>query len=99
MTTTESAVRVLELPASLDIQHAAALHAQLAPELSAASLSLSAAAVDRVHTAGLQVLAAFVQTRSRAGQATVWQSPSASLRQAAARLGISALLGLPATVA
>lgn len=89
----------LELPASLDIAQAAALHAQLAPQLDAPALTLSAAAVERVHTAGLQVLAAFVQTRSHAGRATAWHAPSAPLCQAASRLGLAALLRLPATAA
>lgn len=85
------------LPAELEIAQASALHALLLPHLEAPALRLSAAAVDRVHTAGLQVLAAFVRTRGQAGRATAWHEPSAPLCRAAATLGLSALLGLPAT--
>lgn len=85
----------LALPAVLGIEQAAALHAQLAPLLDhAGPVTLEGAEVERLHTATLQVLAAFVRTRHKAGRATAWQAPSLALRQAAARLGLEPLLGL-----
>ena len=85
----------LNLPADLGIEKAAELHALLAPYVDAPGpVALAASGVSRLHTAGLQVLAAFVRTRAAAGRATVLQDPSTELRGAAARLGLAAHLGL-----
>lgn len=97
--TAAPSAETVALPASLDIAQAAALHAQLLPHLDVPALRLGADCVDRVHTAGLQVLASFVRTRHQAGRATAWDAPSASLCRAAAALGLTALLGLPVTAA
>jgi len=83
------------LPATLGIEQAAALHALLAPAVGQpAAVTLAAADIERLHTATLQVLAAFVRTRRDAGRSTAWQGPSLALRQAAARLGLESVLGL-----
>lgn len=97
MTDTDVPAAALVLPDSLDIAQAAALHALLLPQLETPALSLGAGAVQRVHTAGVQVLASFVRTRSQAGRRTTWDAPSEILCRAAARLGLTALLGLPKT--
>lgn len=87
----------LGLPAELGIENAAALRALLAPRLADEGVVvLAAAGVARLHTAGLQVLAAFVSSRAAAGRGTVLDNPSAELRSAAARLGLVPLLGLGA---
>jgi anti-anti-sigma regulatory factor len=87
----------LELPPDLGIEQAAALHALLASRLDEAGpVTLAAGGVTRLHTAGLQVLAAFCATRAAAGRATVLDHPSAELRAAAARLALGPLLGLAA---
>jgi len=83
------------LPADLGIEQAARLHALLSPHFEdAAPVTLAAGGVSRLHTAGLQVLAAFVSGRAAAGRATTLDNPSTELRSAAARLGLSRVLGL-----
>lgn len=88
---------LLSLPADLGIEDAAALKALLAPRYDdEAAVTVGAAAVTRLHAAGLQVLAAFFHGRAANGRVTELESPSAELRAAAARLGLGPLLGLPA---
>lgn len=83
----------IELPAELSIAHLEPLRAELAlAAATAAPIVLSAAAVERVDTAALQLLCALVV----AGHAVQWQSPSARLVQAAELLGVIAHLGLQA---
>ena len=87
----------LKLPADLGIENSAALHALLAPHLAdTAPVTLAAGEVTRLHAASLQVLVAFVRSRTKAGQATAWQEPSAELRAAAQKLGLVSMLGLSA---
>ena len=89
----------LALPEDLGIERAGELHASLAPHVDAAAVTLDGSGVGRVHTAGLQVLLAFVHTRAAAGRATRWRAPSPALRKGAASLGLQELLALPAAVA
>lgn len=87
----------LSLPADLGIENAAALKALLAARYDdEGSVTVGAAAVTRLHAAGLQLLAAFFHGRAANGRATALESPSAELRAAASRLGLGPLLGLPA---
>ena len=55
---------------------------------------LDAAAVQRVDTAALQLLAAFIRDRRLAGRAVRWQAPSAALAGAARLLGMGPMLQL-----
>jgi hypothetical protein len=83
------------LPADLGIEHAATLHATLAPLLATLEpVSLAAHDVRRLHTASLQVLVAFVRERAAAGGPTTWRDPPALLRENAIRAGLDAALGL-----
>jgi anti-anti-sigma regulatory factor len=85
------------LPADLGIEHAAALHATLAPLLATTEpVVLVAHDVCRLHTASLQVLAAFVRDRAAAGGPTLWRNPPAVMRESVSRLGLEAVLGLAA---
>lgn len=87
--------RTVALPAEFGIEGAAALHQRLAPHVAAAGcIELLAPALPRVHSAALQVLAAFFQTRAEAGRATAWREPPAALRSSAAQLGLESVLGL-----
>ena len=87
------------LPADLGIEHAAALHTTLSPLLATtAPVELVARDVSRVHTASLQVLAAFVRERTSAGGPTTWRDAPALLRESAMQIGLAAALGLTATV-
>ena len=83
------------LPADLGIEHASALHTALSPLLATLEpVALVGPAVSRLHTASLQVLAAFVNERASAGGSTSWRQPSALLRESAIRAGLDATLGL-----
>lgn len=83
------------LPAEFGIEGAAALHARLAPHVTATGrVVLEAPAPTRTHMAALQVLAAFFNTRAEAGFTTGWREPPATLRTCAARLGLESVLGL-----
>jgi hypothetical protein len=84
----------LDLPEDFGIEHASALRALLAPHVGADAVALGGANVHRLHTAGLQLLAAFIATRAAEGRATRWHEPSPELRGAAARLGLDVALGI-----
>jgi len=86
------------LGADLGIEAASDLKQQLAPHLAQSDeLVLDAAAVQRVHTASLQVLFSFFLERAKAGHRTAFADSSASFRDAARLLGLEAELGLVAT--
>ena len=83
------------LPAEFGIEGAAALHALLAPYVTASGrVVLDAPEPSRTHMAALQVLAAFFRTRAQAGGITAWHEPPATLRTNAAQLGLESVLGL-----
>jgi hypothetical protein len=94
-----SKVRKVSLPSRFGIEAAADLHARLAPHVDAREpVEIEVAAPDRVHTAALQVLAAFFRTRADAGRATRWRDPPAIVRDSATQLGLETALGLAATL-
>ncbi len=82
----------------LGIEAATDLKQHLAPHVAqAGSLALDAGAVQRVHTASLQVLCSFVRQREQAGLRTDFSAVSQSFRDAARLLGLGPQLGLTAT--
>jgi anti-anti-sigma regulatory factor len=82
---------------SLDIAQVQTLHATLREALARAQpVALDAAAVQRVDTAALQVLAAFVRTAQARGVAVSWRTVPESLTRAAGLLGLRDVLGLAA---
>ncbi len=83
------------LGSDLGIETATDLKQQLVPHLAQPGpLLLDAGSVQRVHTASLQVLCTFFRDRASAGHATAFSESSASFRDAARVLGLSAQLGL-----
>lgn len=79
----------------LGIEAAADLKALLLPHLeSKRSVSIDASAVERVHSASLQLLFAFVRDRDQAGRKTSIDGATKPLLDAARLLGMSAALGL-----
>ncbi|RPE80839.1 STAS domain-containing protein [Vulcaniibacterium tengchongense] len=85
----------LPLPADLGIEHVADLQARLRPHLDDdAPLALAGERVERVHTAGLQVLHAFVRDRAARGLRTVVADASPVLAEAARRLALAESLGI-----
>ncbi len=59
-------------------------------------VTLDIAGLQRIDTAGLQVIAAFVRERSAHGLRVEWRGSSAPLAKAARLLGLASLLNLPA---
>ncbi len=87
----------LVLPADCTLRQATALQSSLlALQPGPQGATLDGAAVQRVDTAGLQLLAAFAQDEAKAGRTLAWSGASQVLREAGARLGLLAVLSLPA---
>jgi len=59
-------------------------------------VTLDVAALQRIDTAGLQLITAFVRERAGAGRAVEWQGTAPVLMTAAQLLGLTSLLKLPA---
>lgn len=85
---------VATLNQDLGIEACVELKQMLAGHLDAPQLQLDAGAVERVHTASLQLLAAWWLARTAARHQTTWSACSDALRSAAGTLGLSAVLGL-----
>ena len=60
------------------------------------SVTLDIGAVQRIDTAGLQVIAAFIRERESHGRQVQWRGHAPALEAAAKLLGLGALLKLPA---
>jgi len=58
---------------------------------------LDAASVERVDTATMQLLCAFVRERAANNRSVAWHGVSTALSEAARLLGVQSLLGLPAS--
>lgn len=87
----------LSLQADLGIEQVADLQAALQSHFDDAVLELSGAEVRRVHTAGLQLLHAFVRDRAARGRITTITHPSPTLVEAARLLALAASLGVDST--
>lgn len=86
----------IELGTDLGIERASELKDQLLTQLeSGRSVVLDGSQVERVHGAGLQLLAAFVREREEAGRKTRIDAPSPALVDAARVLALTTALGLP----
>lgn len=86
----------IELGSDLGIERASDLKDQLLAQLeSGRSVVLDGSQVERVHGAGLQLLAAFVREREEAGRKTRIDAPSPALVDAARVLALTTALGLP----
>jgi len=86
------------LNADLGIETAADLQRQLMPSLHQVQpVLLDASRVQRLHTAGLQVVCALFMSRQRAGLETRWTAVSDILRDAANHLGLAAIFELADT--
>ena len=85
------------LAADLGIEHADALKDDLMGALAANQpVVIDGASVERLHSAAIQVLCAFVRDRRSAGLEVQWGSTSQCLREAAELLGVERMLGLQA---
>jgi ABC-type transporter Mla MlaB component len=89
----------LSLQADLGIEHVAELQAALLPHLDAVEpLSIAGDRVQRVHTAGLQLLHAFIRDRAARGCVTTIVLASPHLAQAARELALAVSLGVEAPI-
>jgi anti-anti-sigma regulatory factor len=77
------------IEASEGLKAALAVHLDTADEV-----VLAAGEAGRVHSASIQVLAAFVRTRRQSGRTTRIAPCAAAVRDAAVSLGLAAELGL-----
>lgn len=85
------------LAANCSIKEVAALRESLCAVLGAQEpVSIDASAVERIDTATLQLLYAFVRDRFAADREVVWQGVTGQLSEAARLLGVRDLLNLPA---
>lgn len=93
--TIEPSVTTVLLPSMCTLRDAAELKLLLLASVGSRELvRLDAAAVERVDTAALQLLLAYVRDRQSRGAPIEWIGVSRPLEEAAARLGLTALLGL-----
>ncbi|GAA0705497.1 STAS domain-containing protein [Dyella marensis] len=95
---TDKADGRVALPADCRIADLAAVKAALEAALSAPATELDGAAVERVDTAALQLLAVFRREAAARGMAVRWAGASDVLRDGAARLGLAQTLELPAAM-
>jgi ABC-type transporter Mla MlaB component len=87
---------VFTLSAECTIAESAPLQADLSRLLDKdAPVTLDANELQRIDTAGMQVIAAFVRERNANGRQVEWRNPPPTLLSAARLLGLGALLGLP----
>jgi ABC-type transporter Mla MlaB component len=87
----------LTLAAECMVSDAVTLKGQLAGLLDEPlPVTLDVTALQRIDTAGLQVITAFVRERAGNGRPVEWQGTAPVLTTAAQLLGLTSLLGLPA---
>ena len=88
---------VVRLDSNCTVKDAAALKQALCAVLNIeAAVVIDVAGVERIDTAAIQVLCAFVRQRAAEAHAVVWQGSPAALREAAGLLGVNEMLMLPA---
>jgi anti-anti-sigma regulatory factor len=82
---------------STTIRTATTLQTELAERLDeSGNVKIDGGVVDRIDTATLQLLAAFVRDLRADGRSVEWFGCSAVLRRAASSLGLASALSLPA---
>jgi anti-anti-sigma regulatory factor len=87
----------VRLPGALQIRSVDGVATSLRAALGAGALRLDGGEVTQVDTAGVQVLVAAIASARRDGAKHEWLAASPALRDAARRLGVAALLELPAS--
>jgi phospholipid transport system transporter-binding protein len=89
-------VAAFAMAAECTVADAGALKSGLAKLLEEAeAVTLDIGAVQRVDTAGLQLIATFVRERESQGRQVHWRGEAPALATAAKLLGLSAILKLP----
>ena len=86
----------LILASECTVAEADALKSELARRLDESeTVTVDVTALQRIDTAGLQLLAAFVRDRRTAGRTIAWRGRAAALEAAAGLLGLNSMLELP----
>ena len=94
--TAGGSVHRVELPADLGIENAASLRERLEAVLDDEQpVELAGGGVQRLHTAGLQLLALFCRERQKQGRAVVWHEPAPMLAGASRLLGLEPVMRVP----
>jgi anti-anti-sigma regulatory factor len=94
----ETATGAFAIAAECTVADASSLKSGLAKLLDeSASVTLDISAVQRIDTAGLQVITAFIRERESQGRQVQWRGHAPAVTAAARLLGLGALLKLPAT--
>lgn len=89
----------LTLAAECTVAEAEALKSELVRRLNESGpVALDVSALQRIDTAALQLLAAFVRDRRTAGRAVEWRGRAPALETAAGLLGLNDMLELPGEV-
>ncbi|HEU5443357.1 MAG TPA: STAS domain-containing protein [Steroidobacteraceae bacterium] len=89
----------LTLAAECTVAAGDSLKAELVRRLDESKpVTVDVSALQRIDTAALQLLAAFVRDRRTAGRAVEWQGKATALDSAAALLGLNEMLELPGEV-
>ena len=84
----------LVLASECTVAEADALKSELARRLDESeTVTVDVTALQRIDTAGLQLLAAFVRDRRTAGRTIAWRGRAAALEAAAGLLGLDSMLG------
>ena len=98
-TAAEATAAVLALPSSCTVKDAADLKDLLCSHLDSPDcVVLDVASVERIDTAALQLLCAFVRDRQARGCMVQWQGNSPALHEASDLLAVRGVLGLAAPV-
>ncbi len=71
----------------------------LAADCSSKKVIVDGSQVERIDTAGVQLLVAFAQAQAKAGKTLQWSGASELLVRSCRRLGVDGLLGFPAAPA
>jgi phospholipid transport system transporter-binding protein len=88
----------ITLDAGCTLREAGELHAMLrAVECDGESIIVDGGQVERVDTAGLQLLVAFSKQQGMVGRSLTWSALSEVLIRHSRRLGVDGVLGIPAT--
>ncbi|MFL6550632.1 MAG: lipid asymmetry maintenance protein MlaB [Povalibacter sp.] len=93
---THASANTVSLASNCTVKDALALkHSLIALKDMQAGVVIDASAVERVDTATMQLLCAFVRERVGADREVTWHSPSAAVLEASKLLGVTELLCLP----
>jgi ABC-type transporter Mla MlaB component len=91
----KSAPNSLVLSSICSVREAAALKDSLSQLLELEEVTVDTANLERIDTATVQLLCAFVRDRAKANRKVTWAGESATLRDAARLLGVADMLALP----